>query len=133
MPSFLTFPGGAKRDPAVEKWLGRDRGELGEIARTWFDVMRRCGDDVRELMHDGAPTVCVQDGGFAYVNAFTAHVNVGFFHGNALPDPAKLLLGDGKSMRHVKLRPGMAIDAPALEALVTAAYRDIHERLRREA
>jgi hypothetical protein len=32
-------------------------------------------------------------------------VNVGFFHGATLPDPARLLQGTGKFKRHVKLRP----------------------------
>jgi len=81
-------------------------------------------------MHDGCPTACVRDAAFAYVNAFRAHVNVGFFHGAALPDPANLLQGDGKHMRHVKIKPGLAVDEPALDALVTAAYRDIVARLR---
>ena len=130
MPPFLTFPGGVKRDPAVEKWLDRQPGELGATARAWFARIRQRGEDVRELMHDGAPTACVRDAGFAYVNAFRAHVNVGFFHGVALPDPASLLLGDGKHMRHVKIRPGLAVDEPALEALIEAAYRDILARLR---
>ncbi len=40
--------------------------------------MRECGGDVRELMHDGCPTVCVGDAAFAYVNVFKAHMNVGF-------------------------------------------------------
>ena len=80
--------------------------ELGAIARRWFDVIRDCGDDVRELIHDDAPTACVADAAFAYVDAFTAHVNVGFFNGVALADPAGLLEGTGKFMRHVKLRAG---------------------------
>lgn len=91
--------------------------------------MRGCGSDVRELLHDGHPTACVGDAAFAYTNAFTAHVNVGFFHGATLPDPAGLLEGDGKYMRHVKLRPGTAVDASSLEALIAAAYRDIRTRL----
>ena len=101
------------------------RSELGSIARIWLTQMRRCGADVRELMHDGCPTVCVEDAPFAYVNAFRAHVNVGFFHGAALPDPAGLLEGTGKYMRHVKLKPDRAIDGSSLEALIAAAYRDI--------
>ena len=130
MPPFLTFTGSVRREPAIESWLDRQPDELGSIARTWFTLIRRCGDDVRELIHDGAPTACVRDAAFAYVNAFRAHVNVGFFHGASLPDPAKLLQGDGKSMRHVKIRPGLALDEPALQALVTASYRDILARLR---
>jgi len=60
---------------------------------------------------------------------FTAHVNVGFFRGAELPDPMRLLQGDGKYMRHVKLRPGTAVDASSLETLITAAYLDIKARL----
>jgi hypothetical protein len=33
-------------------------GELGAIAQKWFRVMRKCGDEVRELFHDGCPTAC---------------------------------------------------------------------------
>jgi hypothetical protein len=92
--------------------------------------MRQCGADVRELMHDGIPTVCVADAPFAYVGVFRTHVNVGFFRGAALPDPAGLLQGLGKSMRHVKVRPGLALEAASLEALITTAHRDIVARLK---
>jgi hypothetical protein len=57
--------------------------------------MRECGDDVRELMHDGYPVACVEDGPFGYVNTFRSHVNVGFFNGVALKDSAGLLEGSG--------------------------------------
>lgn len=91
--------------------------------------MRGCGEDVLELLHDGHPTACVADAAFGYVDAFTGHVNVGFFHGAALSDPARLLEGSGKRMRHVKLRWGRPVDEAALEALIAAAYRDIRSRL----
>ena len=103
--------------------------ELRAIARQWFDVMRACGGDVREVVHDDQPTACVGDAAFAYVDAFTAHVNVGFFHGAGLADPAGLLEGAGKFMRHVKLRPDRDIDAAALSALIESAYADIKRRL----
>jgi hypothetical protein len=102
--------------------------ELTAIARRWFEVMRGCGDDVRELMHDDQPTACVGDVAFAYVDAFTAHVNVGFFRGAALADPDGLLEGTGKFMRHVKLRPGRAVDAGALTRLIETAYADVRHR-----
>jgi hypothetical protein len=79
-------------------------------------------------MHDGYATVCVEDAPFAYVGVFRDHVNVGFFHGTALPDPAGLLQGTGKYMRHVKLKPGFGHDGP-LEVLIASAYRDIIARL----
>lgn len=129
IPAFLRFDGAIAHEPAIDRWLDAQPSELGSIARTWFAHMRACGPDVRELMHDGCPTACVEDAPFAYVAVFRAHVNVGFFHGNALHDPAGLLEGTGKFMRHVKLRPGVACDEAALAALVTAAHRDIVERL----
>ncbi len=126
---LLRFDGAVERDPAIDAWLKAHRGELGDIAREWFEVMRRCGDEVRELMHDGCPVACLGDAPFGYVNVFTSHVNVGFFHGAALPDPARLLEGKGKFMRHVKLKPGAATNAAALRALVHAAYADIKARV----
>jgi hypothetical protein len=126
---LMRFPSAVARDPAVDAWFDSRRTPLGAMAREWFLRMRDCGSDVRELLHDGHPTACVGDAAFAYTNAFTAHVNVGFFHGAALPDPAGLLLGDGKYMRHVKLRPGTAVDASSLEVLIAVAYLDIKTRL----
>ena len=125
---LLRFPTAVKRDPAIDIWVRERSGELGEIARRWFEVMRGCGDDVRELLHDGHPTVCVGDVAFGYVNAFTAHANVGFFRGAELFDPNGLLEGTGKFMRHVRLRPGDDVDTAALINLIETAYADIKER-----
>ena len=80
---------------------------------------------MRELLHDGHPTARVGDAAFAYVNAFRAHVNVGFFRGAELANPSGLLAGTGKFMRHVKLRPDHAVDARALMKLIETAYIDI--------
>jgi hypothetical protein len=129
MDGFLRFSGAVKRAPAIDKWLRRQRDELRPFAEEWFARMRHCGADVRELMHDGCPVACVEDVPFGYVNAFKKHVNVGFFHGAALADPAGLLEGTGKRMRHVKLRPGREPDLVALGDLVAAAYSDVRARL----
>jgi hypothetical protein len=126
---LLRFNGAVERDPAIDAWMKERRSELGAIARRWFEEMRNCGDEVRELLHDGCPTACLGDAPFGYVNVFTSHVNVGFFHGNALPDPARLLQGAGKFMRHVKLIPGTAINDIALSKLIDAAFSDIKTRV----
>lgn len=80
-------------------------------------------------MHDGCAVACIEDVPFAYVNSFKAHVNVGFFRGDQLEDPAALLQGRGKRMRHVRLIPGRETDAAALASLIDAAYADIKSRL----
>ena len=135
---LLRFNGAVERDPAIDlwfdQWLSKHPNELGAIAKRWFTVMRQCGDEVRELLHDGCPVACLGDAPFAYVN-------VGFFHGAALPAPARLLQGRGKFMRHVKLQPAApASDATtnvatnvtndaALARLIAAAYSDIKSRV----
>jgi hypothetical protein len=126
---LLRFNGAVERDPAIAAWMNGHAGELGDIARQWFEVMRKCGDEVRELLHDGCPVACLGDAPFGYVNVFTSHVNVGFFQGASLPDPEGLLQGAGKFMRHVKLRPGMATNAAALRRLINTAYSDIKARV----
>ncbi len=128
MDQIFRFSNAAKQDPAVDAWMNGHPGELGKIARHWFDVMRECGEDVRVLLHDGHPTACVEEAAFGYVNAFTAHVNVGFFRGAELADPARLLEGTGKYMRHVKLKPGDDVDTAALTKLIEAAYTDMKGR-----
>lgn len=129
MHQLMRFPSSVKRSPAVDAWMNQHSDDFGTIARHWFEVIRNCGEDVRELLHDGAPTACVGDAAFAYVNAFKAHVNVGFFRGAELSDPNGLLEGTGKFMRHVKLTPDREIDAAALVALINAAYTDMKGRL----
>lgn len=132
MSQLLRFPSSVKRDAAIEVWMREHSGELGTTAQRWFEVMRSCGDDVRELLHDGHPTACVGDAAFGYVNAFRAHVNVGFFRGAELSDPSGLLEGTGKFMRHVKLRPEREVDAAALTKLIEMAYTDMKRRLKAE-
>jgi len=126
---MLRFNGTLARDPAIDAWMKAHSGELGAIAQEWFAVMRQCGDEVREILHDGCPVACLGDAPFGYVNVFTSHVNVGFFQGAALPDPARLLQGAGKFMRHVKLRPETPTDSASLRRLIEAAYADIKARV----
>jgi hypothetical protein len=125
----MRFPNAVRRDASVDAWFAMPDAELRRLAQPWFDRIRDCGGDVFELLADGHPTACVGDAAFAYVDAFSAHVNVGFFHGSALDDPAGLLQGAGKRMRHVKLRWGELVDDLALNDLIAAAYRDIRQRL----
>ena len=129
MSQLFRFPSSVRRDPDIELWMQEHSGELGAIAHRWFEVMRDCGDDVRELLHDGHPTACVGDAAFGYVNAFTAHVNVGFFRGAEIADPDGLLEGTGKFMRHVKLKPDRDINVMALRKLVESAYIDMKRRV----
>lgn len=129
MDRILRFAGAMERDSTIDAWLKQQPAELSALAQVWFAQFRDCGNDVRELMHDGCPVACVEDVPFGYVNVFKAHVNVGFFFGAELRDTTGLLEGSGKRMRHVKLKPGSEVDSCALIGLIDAAYRDVKARL----
>jgi hypothetical protein len=132
MQELFRLPVAMRRDPDIYAWFAAG-DPLRAMVQPWFEVLRACGEDVREVLHDGHPTACVGDVAFAYVDAFSAHASLGFFHGATLDDPTALLRGTGKRMRHVKLRWGEAVDETALKTLIAAAYRDIDGRLKPES
>ena len=50
--SLFGFDSVRRRDPEVERWLREHDDELGRIAGHWYQVMRDCGEDVREVLHE---------------------------------------------------------------------------------
>jgi hypothetical protein len=132
MEDLFRLPSAMRRDPHIDAWFATS-DPLRTLVQPWFEALRICGEDVREVLHDGHPTACVGGAAFTYVDAFSTHANLGFFHGATLDDPARLLQGKGKRMRHVKLRWGEPANGEALEALIATAYGDIRERLRAES
>ena len=129
MSRLFLLPSAQRRDPRIAAWFAARETALGHLAVHWFECLRACGDDVREVLHDGCPVACVGEAAFAYVNVFTRHVNVGFYLGSSLPDANGLLIGTGKWMRHVKLQPETPAPAAELSQLIAAAYVDIRRRL----
>ena len=58
---------------------------------------------------------------FVFTTAHANWVNLGFNFGVLLPDPAGLLRGEGKLIRHVRIAQPMDLDAPGVRELVRAA------------
>ena len=129
LTDMLTFSGAVENDLKILEWIADHNDKLGDIATQWFTRVRQSGEDVKELLHDGLLTACIGEYPFAYVGAYKSHVSIGFFYGAELTDPAHLLEGSGKRMRHVKLKPGKPLDTDALETLILTAYRDIKQRI----
>ncbi len=65
---------------------------------------------------------------YAYLMPQADWLNLGFYHGTDLPDPALRREGPGKSLRHVKLRRAGDL-SPAVEALLRAAISEQARRL----
>jgi len=58
---------------------------------------------------------------FCYIALHKDHVNLAFNQGAQLPDPAGLLAGPGKTMRHTKISEPGDVQEPALRTLLEAA------------
>ena len=58
---------------------------------------------------------------YAYLAVHPGHVNLGFYRGASLVDPAALLGGTGKAMRHVRIDDPSDVDRPEMEALLRDA------------
>ena len=61
---------------------------------------------------------------YAYIGVQGSHVNLGFYHGASLRDPAGLLEGSGKGLRHVKIRDASGVRNAAVAALLREAIDD---------
>jgi len=102
---------------------------------TWFDELAepqgRLLSELRELIHD-------TDSGFVetlkwgqpcyslnhlvcYLQKAKGHVVIGFQHGANLADTDRLLVGEGKTMRHVKIGLTDMIDREGVRSLIRQA------------
>ena len=126
---LLKFYGKDIQELDFKPWLEGKPEALRPIARKWFEAIQNVGADVQAIFHDNYPIGCVEEAPFAYINVFIKHVNVGFFYGVDLPDPAGLLEGTGKRMRHIKLKPELHNQDEHISNLIIWAYEDIKARL----
>jgi len=61
---------------------------------------------------------------FCYIATNAGHVNLGFPRGAALPDPNRVLEGDGKTMRHIKFRSRRDVERPFVRRCIQAAMEE---------
>ncbi|MDN3648105.1 DUF1801 domain-containing protein [Reinekea marina] len=62
--------------------------------------------------------------GYCYILPHKSWVNLGFYQGAHLEDPASLLEGTGKNMRHVKVKSLEMCDLPAIKTLIIDSLRE---------
>jgi hypothetical protein len=128
MDRLFLFPSARAHDPAVARWFDDRPGPTGTLARATFARLRAAAPDMGELLHDNRPTACIDGAAFAQVGLAARHVTLSFFRGTDLPDPAGLLAGAGRLMRHVRLTSGAPPD-PALDTLIAAAVAQMRAML----
>lgn len=63
--------------------------------------------------------------GFCHVVTYATHVNLGFNRGALLPDPSRILKGNGKSIRHVTIKDQGELEKPAIRKYLQAAIEQV--------
>jgi len=58
---------------------------------------------------------------FCYIATNAGHVNLGFPRGTSLPDPNRVLEGEGKTMRHIKFRSQLDVARSFVRRYIQAA------------
>ena len=122
------YRGTVRHDPAIDAYVASVKGELGAIVARLVALVRSSVPARDELRVHGAPQFCIEGEPFCYVVGYAKHVNLGFCEGASLPDPDRLLEGTGKSMRHVKMRPGRNFPDQTLSRMVREAARRVRIR-----
>jgi hypothetical protein len=62
---------------------------------------------------------------FCYIATNARHVNLGFPRGATLPDPNRVLEGDGKTMRHIKFANERDLERPFVRRYIQAAIEQV--------
>jgi hypothetical protein len=94
-----------------------------KIIRELRKFVKRIAPGLAEAVKWGNGCWVGGNGPVAYVYSATEYVQFGFFGGSALKDPKRLLEGEGKYVRHIKVHSTSGIDEPAFAALLRQAAR----------
>jgi hypothetical protein len=114
----------------IERFLAGYPAEIISIGRALREMVRRETSGAHEVLYAKqehwsyglAPKYSAQE---IYICPLARYVRLGFYHGAGLPDPAGLIEGEGKRLRHVKVWTQEQAQRPELRALVEAAWADV--------
>jgi hypothetical protein len=107
----------------IDGYVEKKGAKLGEVAQELRRLVKKTVAGTRESVNPWKMPTFESNGPMCYFSAGKNHVTFGFLRGTSLADPAKLLEGTGKSLRHVKLRSLEDLRKPALKKLIQAAAR----------
>jgi hypothetical protein len=117
-----------KDNPTVDQWLEKLPPDLQRITRELIAIARKNMPGAQEFIYHDAVGYSINDSPFDRICYIApqkkGYINFGFFFGAGLPDPKKLLVGEGKRLRHIKIRSMEEAQNPALAKLIAATWKD---------
>jgi hypothetical protein len=122
-----------KPSRSVADWLAKLTPDVRAITKQLRAVARKNMPKAKEYIYHDAIGYSV-DHSPANRICYIApqrkgYVNFGFFFGGTLHDPEKLLIGEGKRLRHVKIWSVAEAKNPALAKLIAATWKKAPENV----
>jgi hypothetical protein len=123
-------------DEFIDKYLP----EVAGTARACLKTMRARLAGATELVYDNynalaigfSPSEKASEGIFSIV-LYPRYVTLFFLQGAHLPDPKKILRGDGKRVRHIRLESASDLEKPAIRELMATALKTAKRTIDRNA
>jgi hypothetical protein len=107
----------------IDAYVATKDKTLGEVAQGLRRLVQKTIAGTKESVNPWKIPTFESNGPMCFFSVGKNHLTFGFLRGTSLPDPAKLLEGTGKNLRHVKLRSIDDLGKPALKKLIEAAAR----------
>ncbi|WP_164215076.1 DUF1801 domain-containing protein [Virgibacillus sp. YIM 98842] len=109
------------RSADVDKFMEELPADIKELAEKLRYIIHEADDNLKEEIKWRKP--CFSKGGtdICYLQTAKKHVNLGFYFGASLQDEGNLLEGEGKKMRHIRVRKPEEIQPDKFTALIQEA------------
>ena len=106
---------------AIDLYVARENPALVHVMDALRTLVKKTVPAAREAMNPWGVPIFEWNGPLCYLRVGKKHVTFGFSRGSALKDPAKLLEGEGRNLRHIKIADVTQTRDPNLKHLLLQA------------
>ena len=115
--------GEAKTGAAIDAYVEKKNPRLKPVTDAVRALVRKAVPKSREAINPWGLPIFEWNGPLCYLMVGKHHVTFGFPRGTSLQDPAKLLQGTGKNLRHIKLREVSDVHDANVKKLILQAKK----------
>jgi hypothetical protein len=106
---------------AIDAYIQQRNPTLKDVVSAVRRLVRQAVPAAAEAINPWGVPVLELNGTLCFLMVGKQHVTLGFAQGTLLSDPARLLEGTGKNIRHVKLKKVEQVNDPHLRSLLLEA------------
>lgn len=106
---------------AIDLYVARENPALVHVVDAIRALVKKVIPHATEAMNPWGVPVFEWNGPLFYLRVGKKHVTFGFSRGSAIKDPAKLLEGEGRNLRHIKIDSVAQTRDPNLKQLLLQA------------